>query len=143
MDQGPIEDDLTDLYENAPSGFVSSLLDGTIVKINDRLLGWLGYRRDEVVGVRRFADLLSGGSRVYHETHLAPLLHMQGEVTGIAVDLRAADGSRMPALLTSGVRPAGEGRPALIRTTLLDARDRRAYERELLAARRAASSSRT
>jgi sigma-B regulation protein RsbU (phosphoserine phosphatase) len=138
MDRVAIEEDLADLYENAPSGNLSTLLDGTIVKINNRLLGWLGYRRDEVVGNRRFGDLLTGGSRVYHETHLKPLLHMQGEVTGIAVDLRAADGSRMPVLLTSGVRPGGEGRPALIRTTLLDARDRRAYEQELLAARRTA-----
>jgi sigma-B regulation protein RsbU (phosphoserine phosphatase) len=138
MDRVTIEDDLADLYENAPSGNLSTLLDGTIVKINDRLLGWLGYRRDEVVGARRFTDLLTGGSRVYHETHLTPLLHMQGEVTGIAVDLRAADGSRRPVLLTSGVRPGADGRPALIRTTLLDARDRRAYEQELLTARRAA-----
>src|ERR687893_1402602 len=104
MDRVAIEEDLADLYENAPSGNLSTLLDGTIVKINDRLLGWLGHRRDEVVGVRRFSDLLGGGSRVYYETHLAPLLHMQGEVTGIAVDLRVADGSRMPALLNCGVR---------------------------------------
>lgn len=138
MDRGPIEEDLADLYESAPSGYVSTLLDGTIVKVNDRLLGWLGLRRDEVVGARRFPDLLSGGSRVYHETHLAPLLHMQGEVSGIAVDLRAADGTRLPVLLTSTVRPAGDGRPALIRTILFEAGDRRAYERELLSARRSA-----
>ncbi len=138
MDRGPIEEDLADLYENAPSGYVSTLLDGTIVKVNERLLGWLGMRRDEVVGTLRFPDLLSGGSRVYHETHLAPLLHMQGEVSGIAVDLRAADGTRLPVLLTSTVRPGGDGRPALIRTILFEAGDRRAYERELLSARRSA-----
>ncbi len=143
MDRGPIEDDLADLYENAPGGHLSTLLDGTVVRINDRLLGWLGYRRDEVVGVRRFSDLLSGGSRVYHETHLAPLLHMQGQVGGIAVDLRAADGTRVPALLASTVRPGADGRPALVRTTLIEARDRRAYERELLAARRTAEGERS
>ena len=138
MDGGPVEEDLADLYENAPSGYLSTLLDGTIVKVNERLLGWLGYRRDELVGVRRFPDLLSGGSRVYHETHLAPLLHMQGQVAGIAVDLRGADGVRIPVLLTATVRPAADGRPALIRAVLFEAGDRRAYERELLSARRSA-----
>ncbi len=142
MDRVLTEDDLADLYENAPSGHLSTLIDGTIIKINDRLLGWLGYRRDEVVGVRRFPDLLSGGSRVYHETHLAPLLLMQGQVSGIAVDLRTADGRRLPALLSSAVRPAGDGRPTLVRTTLFEAGDRRAYERELLTARRAAEGER-
>jgi sigma-B regulation protein RsbU (phosphoserine phosphatase) len=142
MERGAAEDDLADLYENAPCGNVSTLLDGTIVRINDRLLGWLGYRRDDVVGVRRFTDLLTGGGRVYHETHLAPLLHMQGEVSGIALDLRAADGRRIPALLSSAVRPAREGRPALVRPVLVEARDRRAYEQELLAARRVAEGER-
>ncbi len=142
MDRGSNEDDLADIYDYAPSGHLSMLLDGTIVSINDRLLGWLGYRRDEVVGVLRFTDLLSGGSRVYHETHLAPLLHMQGEVGGIAVDLRTADGGRVPAILASTVRPGDDGRPALIRATLIEARDRRAYERELLAARRTAEEER-
>jgi sigma-B regulation protein RsbU (phosphoserine phosphatase) len=142
MDRGSIEDDLADLYDSAPVGHLSTLLDGTVVRINERLLRWLGYRRDEVVGVRRFTDLLSAGSRVYHETHLAPLLHMQGEVGGIAVDLRTADGGRLPVLLASALRPGGDHGPALIRSTLLEARDRRAYEQELLAARRSAEGER-
>ena len=44
------------------------------------------------MGRRRFADLLTVGGRLYHETHFAPLLRMQGEVGGIALELKAADG---------------------------------------------------
>jgi sigma-B regulation protein RsbU (phosphoserine phosphatase) len=134
----PFEDDLAELYENVPSGHVSTLIDGTIVKINGTLLDWLGRHGDAVVGVLRFADLLSPGSRLYYETHLAPLLAMQDEVGGVAVDLRAADGGRIPALLNFRVRPAGDGRTRLIRIAVFDARVRRAYERELLAARQLA-----
>src|SRR5688500_14669933 len=91
-----VEDNADDLYDNAPCGYLSTLLDGTIAKVNATLLGWLGFHRDELVGRRRFADLLTVGGRLYYETHFAPLLHMQGEVRGIALELRAADGSRLP-----------------------------------------------
>jgi len=133
-----MSEDTDDLYDNAPCGYLSTLLDGTITKVNATLLGWLGYRRDEVVGCRRFADLLTVGGRLYHETHFAPLLHMQGQVRGIALDLRAADGSRLPVLVTSTVKTGDAGQPRLIRTTIFDARERRAYEQELLRARQEA-----
>jgi sigma-B regulation protein RsbU (phosphoserine phosphatase) len=133
-----LEDSAEDLYENAPCGYLSTLLDGQIAKVNGTLLGWLGYRRDDLVGRRRFADLLTVGGKLYHETHFAPLLAMQGEVRGIALDLAAADGSRLPVLVTSVVKTGGDGQPLLIRTTVVDARDRRAYETELLRARQEA-----
>ena len=133
-----LEDSAEDLYEHAPCGYLSTMLDGTVAKINGTLLGWLGLRRDEVVGVRRFADLLTVGGRLYHETHFAPLLRMQGEINAVALELAAADGSRLPVLVTSTLKTGGDGQPLLIRTTVVDARERRAYERELLAARREA-----
>ncbi len=129
-----LEDSAEDLYENAPCGYLSTLMVGTIVKINRTLLTWLGRTRDEVVGRMRFSDLLTVGGRLYHETHFAPLLRMQGEISGIALEVRTANGSRLPVLVTSHVRTAGAGR-SLIRTTVFDARVRRAYERELLRAR--------
>ncbi|HEX2773343.1 MAG TPA: SpoIIE family protein phosphatase [Micromonosporaceae bacterium] len=139
---GLLEDNVDDLYDNAPCGNLSTLLDGTIAKVNRTLLGWLGYRRDELVGRRRFSDLLTVGGRLYHETHFAPLLQMQGEVNGIALELRAVDGTRLPVLVTSTVKTGADGHPLLIRTTVFDARDRRAYEEELLRARRSAENER-
>jgi sigma-B regulation protein RsbU (phosphoserine phosphatase) len=137
-----LEDDIDDLYDDAPSGNLSTLLDGTIAKVNATLLGWLGYTRDELVGRRRFTDLLTVGGRLYHETHLAPLLRMQGEVSGIALEMRTADGTRLPVLVSSVLKTGSDGEPLLIRTTILDARDRRAYEQELLRARREAEGDR-
>jgi sigma-B regulation protein RsbU (phosphoserine phosphatase) len=133
-----LEDSTEDLYENAPCGYLSTLLDGQIAKINTTLLTWLGYTRDQVVGRRYFSDLLTVGGRLYHETHFAPLLAMQGEIGGVALELRAADGTRLPVLVNSTVRTSAAGEPLLIRTTIVDARDRRAYERELLRARQEA-----
>ncbi|MEW2082739.1 SpoIIE family protein phosphatase [Streptomyces sp. NPDC005283] len=133
-----LEDSAEDLYENAPCGYLSTLLDGQIAKINKTLLDWLGYRRDDLAGRKRFSDLLTVGGRLYHETHFAPLLRMQGEVSGIALELKTADGRRLPVLVTSTVKTGSDGQPLLIRTTVFDARDRRAYETELLRARQEA-----
>ncbi|WP_308285603.1 PP2C family protein-serine/threonine phosphatase [Actinoplanes hulinensis] len=131
-------DDLDDFYDNAPCGFVSTLPDGTIVKVNATLLTWLGCGGVDLVGRRRFADLLTPGSRLYHETHCVPLLRLQHEVRGIAAEMRAGDGAVFPVLVTSVVRTGRDGVPMLIRTTVFDARERRAYENELLEARRTA-----
>jgi phosphoserine phosphatase RsbU/P len=130
-----LEDDIGDLYDRAPCGNLSTLLDGTIAKVNSTLLGWLGYERADLVGRRRFSDLLTMGGRLYYETHFAPLLQLQGEINGIALELRAADGSRLPVLIAATVKTGGDGQPLLIRTTVFDARERRAYENELLRAR--------
>ncbi|WP_156213388.1 PP2C family protein-serine/threonine phosphatase [Lentzea aerocolonigenes] len=129
-----LEDSAEDLYDNAPCGYVSTLLDGTIAKVNATLLRWLGHDRDDLVGRRRFPDLLTVGGRVYYETHVLPLLHMQGELGGVALEMKIADGTRLPVLLTSVVKKGPGGQAQLIRTTVFDARDRRAYEQELLRA---------
>jgi len=130
-----LEDSAEDLYENAPCGYLSTLMDGTIAKINTTLLTWLGQERDELVGRRRFTDLLTVGGRIYHETHIAPTLRMHGEIGGLALELRTAGGNRLPVLVTSAVKTGPDGTAQLIRTTIFDARDRRAYEQELLRAR--------
>jgi sigma-B regulation protein RsbU (phosphoserine phosphatase) len=133
-----LEDSSEDLYEHAPCGYLSTLMDGEIVKVNTTLLTWLGHTREQLVGRRRFSDLLTVGGRLYHETHFAPLLRMQGELGGVALEMRTADGGRLPVMVTSVLKTDGDGRPLLIRTTVFDARDRRAYERELLRARQEA-----
>ncbi|MFF7047712.1 PP2C family protein-serine/threonine phosphatase [Streptomyces griseorubiginosus] len=137
-----LEDGAEDLYENAPCGYLSTLMDGTIAKINTTLLDWLGLERDEVVGRMRFTDLLTVGGKLYHETHFAPLLRMQSEIGGIALDLKQAGGGRIPVLVSSAVKHGTTGQPLMIRTTVFDARDRRAYEEELLRRREAAEEAR-
>jgi sigma-B regulation protein RsbU (phosphoserine phosphatase) len=124
-----------DLYENAPCGYLSATPDGTIVRVNGTFLRWTGYTREQLVGVKRFQQLLSPGGRIYHETHYAPLLRMQGSVREIAVDVVTADHRRLPVLVNSVLVTDEAGEPQLVRTTVLDARERNAYERELRAAR--------
>ncbi|MBV1939154.1 SpoIIE family protein phosphatase [Streptomyces sp. BV286] len=137
-----LEDSAEDLYESAPCGYLSTLMDGTIAKINATLLDWLSLKREAVVGRVRFADLLTVGGKLYHETHFAPLLRMQGELRGIALEMKGADGRRLPVMVSSVVKHSGDGDPLLIRTTVFDASDRRAYEQELLRRRQEAERAR-
>jgi PAS domain S-box-containing protein len=124
-----------ELFEHAPCGYVSAAPDGTIVRVNATFERWTGYRREDLVGVRRFQDLLSPGGRIYHETHYAPLLRMQGSVREIAVDIVTADRRRLPMLVNSVLITDEAGEPQMVNTTFFEARERKAYERELLAAR--------
>ncbi|HEX2104627.1 MAG TPA: SpoIIE family protein phosphatase [Solirubrobacteraceae bacterium] len=130
-----LEESAEDLYDNAPCGYLSTLPDGLIVKVNQTFLTWTCYAREDLVGRRRFQELLTPGGRIYHETHFAPLLHMQGAVGEIAVEVVRADGGRLPMLVNSVLRRDEAGAPLLVRTTAFDATDRKRYERELLAAR--------
>ena len=135
-----LQDTAEDLFENAPCGYLSTRLDGTILRVNETFVAWSGLARDELLGGRRLQDLLAPGGRIYYETHLAPLLLMQGSVREIAVEIVRADGTRLPALLNCAVRTLGSGDGAagtqVIRTTVFDATDRRRYEQELVRMRR-------
>ncbi|MEA2135568.1 MAG: phosphoserine phosphatase RsbU/P [Solirubrobacteraceae bacterium] len=135
-DGEPFEDTAEDLFEDAPCGYLSTLPDGTIVRVNRTFETWTGLRREELVGTRRFQDLLSPGGRIYHETHYAPLLRMQGSVREIAVEIVRADGTRLSALINSVLHNDPQGHPQCVRTIVFDATDRRRYEDELLRARR-------
>jgi PAS domain S-box-containing protein len=124
-----------ELYEEAPSGYLTTRPDGTIIRVNGTFLRWTGLSRDDLVGIRRFQDLLTPGGRIYHETHYAPLLQMQGAVREIALEIVCADGRRLPVLVNATLRRDDAGRPVSVRTVVFDATDRRRYEQELLAAR--------
>lgn len=130
----PLEEQADELYEEAPCGYLSALPGGELVRVNRTLLRWTGYSREELLG-RRFQDLLTAGGRIYHETHYAPLLRMQGAVREIALELVCADGRKLPVLVNSVLRTDDDDRPLLVRTTVFDATHRRTYERELLLAR--------
>jgi PAS domain S-box-containing protein len=135
-----LEDDPADLYENAPCGYLSMLPDGTIVKVNRTMCVWMGRTADELLRTR-LLDVLSVGGQVFHDTHLTPLLRMQGAVREMALDVVRADGSLLPCLVNAVEVRNTEGAPLMVRATLFEASGRRRYEQALLAAHRAAEES--
>jgi sigma-B regulation protein RsbU (phosphoserine phosphatase) len=129
-----IIEDLEDLYENAPCGYLSLDPGGRIFKVNKTLCTWVGYAPEHLVG-KRFGDLLNIAGRMFYETHIAPLLRMQGFFNEVALDLVIQNGDRLPVIANAAERRAADGSVISTRLTLLKATDRRRYERELLDAR--------
>ena len=127
-------EDLEDLYETAPCGYVSISPDGRIVKANRTIAEWLERPADTLVGMR-LHDVLGFGGRIAFETHLAPLLRMQGHVHEIALDLLTAAGEKVPAIANAAEKRSADGRHLFSRLTLFRAVDRRIYEQTLLEAR--------
>lgn len=136
-----VYDDPVQLYERAPCGFLSTTPDGLIVKCNATLRTWLDLPASEIIGQLSFVDLLTRGSRIYHETHYAPTLLMQGSIREIAFDLVRADGGRLPVLVNATMDRDADGVPKVIRIAVFDATERRSYERELLRAKERAEES--
>jgi sigma-B regulation protein RsbU (phosphoserine phosphatase) len=133
-----LADDPEQLYERAPCGYLSTTADGTIRKLNRTFLEMTGYRAEDLVGQRRFADLLTVGGRIYHETHYAPMLHMNGTAREIALDVRHRDGRVVPVLVNAVADRNAQGTVEVIRVAVFDATHRRDYERELLRAKQQA-----
>jgi len=130
----PPAEDLEDLYESAPCGYLSLSPDGRIVKANRTIADWLGRAPESLVGTP-VHDILGFGGRIAFETHLAPLLRMQGHVHEIALDLLTADGEKVPTIANAAEKRAADGRHLFTRLTIFRAVDRRIYERTLLDAR--------
>ncbi|GAA4047181.1 hypothetical protein GCM10022409_36650 [Hymenobacter glaciei] len=129
------EERLVDLYDRAPCGYCSCLPDGTLVKLNQTLLGWLGYQYHELVAQKRLPDLFTLGGRIHYETHCAPLLALAGEVREISYLLRRRDGGTLPVLLSAVVQRDETDQPLVMRVTLFDITERRRYEQQLLRAK--------
>ena len=80
-------DDLEDLFENAPCGYLSLEPNGRIVRVNATFLRWTGFSAEDLAG-KKLQDLLNIAGRIYFETHFAPLLRLQGFFNEVALDSR-------------------------------------------------------
>jgi len=125
----PRIDDFEDMFDNAPCGYVTLLPNGRIARVNRTLVGWTGHTQDQMNG-KPFSGFLNMAGRIYYETHIAPLLRMQGFFDGFAIDMVTAAGEhiQMIASATDG-RDAG-GKTLFTRIALIMAAMGLARERE-------------
>ncbi len=129
------------LYDEAPCALLLTQPTGEIIRANQTFFDWLGVTRAALLDGTRFQSLLSMGSRIYYETHYAPLLQMQGAVSEIALEIRRPDGKVCPVVASARQVRDEAGVPVLHHVALFDSSDRRRYEKELLEARKRAERS--
>ncbi|HVF70804.1 MAG TPA: ATP-binding protein [Chthoniobacterales bacterium] len=123
--------------DNAPCGVLIFTDDGHVASVNVTLCRLLGYEREELVGAHLQA-IFSPGARVFYQTHLFPMLKLQGEVEEVYMALRAKSGEEVPFLLNAR-RQERDGRNEND-CVLVRMRQRMHFEGELLKAKRAAES---
>lgn len=92
--------EVEDLYNNAPCGYYSLDQDGLIIQINDTALHWLGYQRQEIVGVCKVTALLTPASRDIFLANF-PTFQQEGFMKDAEFELVRKDGSIMRFLLSS------------------------------------------
>ncbi len=126
---------MSDLLDNLPCGVVSFTDDGVIRYANETVADTLGYTRDEMRG-RHVETLLTIAGRIFYQTHFFPLLRLHGNADEIFLLLRRKDGQEVGALVNARRRE----RDGVIISdcVLLEVKERRKYEDELLRARHAA-----
>ncbi len=123
-------------WSTAPCGLLTLRLDGTVVAANETFQRWTGRTGPDLVGGVRLPELLSVGGRIYWETHLFPLLQVEGRVDEVSLELVGKEG-RVPVLVSAVVTGSGGDEPR-VDVALSSARDRQRFEGELVAARRTA-----
>lgn len=124
------------LYDDAPCGLMLADTSGRLLRVNGTICRWLGYRPDELLAMS-FRDLLTVGGRIFYQTHLGPLLRMQGSVAEVKLEFRLRDGEAIPVMVNLAEGSAGGGQ-TVVHIAAFAATDRHRYERELLAERRRA-----
>lgn len=126
---------LDERLDLAPCGFLTFRDDGTLLSANQTLLQMLGFKREELVN-GHVERIFTVGSRIFYQTHWFPLLRMSGRAEEIFLMLRTQAGEEIGALVNAVQREDSRG--VRYDCVVMQVRERRKYEDELLRARRAA-----
>ncbi len=130
MDNQLLQEDFEDFFENSLCGYVTTNLKGDIIRCNTCLAHWLQYEKEDLKG-KRFSSLLAIGGRMYYETHLAPLMRLQGFFDEIELELVSKSGERLHFLVNGYERHDTHKAPLFIRLTIFKASERHVYEENL------------
>ncbi len=122
------------VLDQAACGLLRTDGDGLFVWVNAPFCAWVGYAREDLVGRLKLQELFTIGGRLFHQTHWHPLLQLQGSVAEVKLELVHRDGSRVSVMLNA-IRRTEHGE-ITHDVAVYVARDRDAYERELVRARK-------
>ena len=123
-------DEVQDLYNNAPCGYHSLDKDGVFVRINDTELGWLGYQRHEVVGVKRLADLVTDEGAALIHANFPKFMEVGGPPCNLELEMVRKDGSRLPVIVDAVALRDADGGYLTSRGMVFNNTERKEAEKE-------------
>ena len=125
-----LQENFEDFFDSSLCGFIIADTKGFILRANEKVAAWIECNTDELKG-KRFSDLLAVGGKIYYETHLSPLLRMQGFFDEVVLEISSTTGRKLRVMVNADERRDKDGKPCFIRFTLLKATDRLQYEQNL------------
>jgi sigma-B regulation protein RsbU (phosphoserine phosphatase) len=125
-------------FEHAPCGYLSFYPDGTIIQINQTLLNWIHYKKEEVVGIKKLDAITSKGTSLYFQVFVYPLLKMQGYINELSVNIVASDNTTTSCLFNASAIKSEDGSLRQIHAILFSIAERKSYEAEILQAKQLA-----
>ena len=124
--------DLADLYNRAPCGYFTIAPGSYFHRVNDTLLDWLGYTREEVVGKKQLADVTAPQSLATAHEWFDALESCEGTVGDLELVLVRKDGRPLSTSLYATVLMHGDGEPSELLVTVVDITERKRVETRLL-----------
>ncbi|HLP78470.1 MAG TPA: PAS domain S-box protein, partial [Candidatus Paceibacterota bacterium] len=121
--------EIQDLYDHAPCGYHSLDENGHFLRINDTALEWLGYRREELVGKKKFTELLTPEGVKTFEANF-PRFMALGSVHDLEFSLIRKNGTILPTLVSATAITDADGRFVRSRSVVLDITERKRAEQE-------------
>lgn len=118
------------LYDRAPCGLFSLDADLRFVRVNQTLVDWLGYSREEMLHTMRVIDLVEASWRDLAVSRLGTWSHQPGSEP-LELAITRADGSCFHALLSGNPAQDLSGGDQESHFTLVDISDRRAAEERI------------
>ena len=126
---------IDELLNFAPCGYLSFTDDGLIVAVNFTLSELLEYPPDYLSG-KIIDSILPIASRIFYQTHFFPLLKLHGKIEEIYFSLRAKQGNDIPMLINAVRRIQGES--FVNNCIFIPIRQRIQFEDEILKAKKVA-----
>jgi diguanylate cyclase (GGDEF)-like protein/PAS domain S-box-containing protein len=120
-------EEIEDLYNNAPCGYHSLDENGIFQRINHTELRWLGYTRDELIGEKKFSDLIASENLPTFRENFSRL-KTEGFVGELELAIIRKDGTTFPVLLNASVIYDSPGHYLMIRSTMFDITKRKRLE---------------
>ena len=123
-------EELEELYTNTECGYHSLDAMGTVVRMNDIELFWLGYRREEVIGKMKLTQLLAPSC---HEkfNHAFAFLLEHGWIRQVQCDMQRKDGTTFPVLANVRAIIDEDGRFLRSSAAIFDVSERKRAEAAL------------
>ncbi|TGL53149.1 response regulator [Leptospira kemamanensis] len=129
--------EIEDLYQYSPVGFHSLDPNGGFLKINHTECEWLGYSENELVGQKKWIDLLTENSKEIFLSNF-PLFKKQGFINNLIFEVNKKNGQTMFVNLSSTAIYASNGEMIRSRSVLVDVTKSIVYEKELIEAKKKA-----